>query len=184
MAPPPPQTPNPDFSRISRFSTRKQSLCEGGVRWGKVGCLDYQFLDGSMRKTQPVCGANTMMWVLQEEMVPAATAVRFLTRVRNPPRTPESNLFQVRQVSPSGKRKSSRMITGYAIVPELSGVTVQWGGWMRMAGVGWGWGKFRLGSAVGTECWNISDNVLRRKQGFWNLFVGSRHMLYGGRGQQ
>jgi hypothetical protein len=91
---------------------------------GDARCPDYQYLDGSMRKTVPVCGANTMTWVLQEEMVPAGTAVRFLVRVKNPPRTPERNLFQVRQISPTGRRKSSRMINGYAIIPELSGVHV------------------------------------------------------------
>jgi hypothetical protein len=91
---------------------------------GDDRCPDYQYLDGSMRKTVPVCGGNTMTWYLQEEMVPSGTAIRFLTRVKNPPSTPDSNLFQVRQISPTGKRKSSRMIPGYAIIPELDSVRI------------------------------------------------------------
>jgi len=92
---------------------------------GDSRCPEYQFLDGSMRKTTPVCGANTMMWLLQEEMVPAGTPIVFLVKVKNPPRTPTKNLFQVRQVSANGRRKSSRMIEGYDIIPELEKVEVK-----------------------------------------------------------
>jgi uncharacterized protein (UPF0333 family) len=91
---------------------------------GDAQCPSYQYLDGNLRKTIPICGANTISWLLEEEEVPAGTAVRFLVRVQNPPRTPDLNLFQLRQVAPTGKRKSSRMIPGYLIIPELASVVV------------------------------------------------------------
>jgi hypothetical protein len=87
-------------------------------------CPQYQVLAGSLRKTIPTCGANTMSWLLQEEIIPEGTGVRFLVYVTNPPSTPDTNLFQVRQMSPGGKRKSSRMIMGYDIIPELPNVVL------------------------------------------------------------
>jgi len=91
---------------------------------GDSRCPEYLYLDGSMRRTIPDCGANTISWHLMEETIPAHTAVRFLVQVVNPPSTPEDNLFQLRQVGANGQRKSSRMIPGFSIIPELENAKV------------------------------------------------------------
>lgn len=91
---------------------------------GDSRCPEYLYLDGSMRRTVPECGANMMSWHLLEETIPQRTAVRFLVQVVNPPSTPTDNLFQIRQVAADGRRKSSRMIPGFSIIPELENAKV------------------------------------------------------------
>lgn len=86
---------------------------------GDRRCPQYVFLDGAMTKTVPTCSANIISWVLMDESIPALSPVRFMVQVQNPPRTPTINLFQVRQLDANGTRKSSRMLEGYEIVPEL-----------------------------------------------------------------
>eukprot|EP00434_Breviolum_minutum_P017959 symbB.v1.2.015837.t1/scaffold1189.1/size132999/2 len=87
---------------------------------GDRRCPQYVFLDGAMTKTVPTCSANIISWVLMDESIPALSPVRFMVQVQNPPRTPTINLFQVRQLDANGTRKSSRMLEGYEIVPELA----------------------------------------------------------------
>lgn len=87
---------------------------------GDRRCPQYVFLDGAMTKTIPTCSANIISWHLMDESIPALSPVRFMVQVQNPPRTPTINLFQVRQVDMNGTRKSSRMLEGYEIVPELA----------------------------------------------------------------
>jgi hypothetical protein len=91
---------------------------------GDSRCPEYTYVDGSLRLTVPKCGANSIKWELQYESIPALTAVRFIVNVKNPAETPELNEFQVRHLDPSGERKSSRMIRGYTIIPELVDVSV------------------------------------------------------------
>lgn len=86
---------------------------------GDSRCPEYLYLDGSLRRTIPECGANSISWLLAEETVPQRTAIRFMVQVQNPPETPIDNFFQVRHTSPDGTRKASRMIPGFAIIPEL-----------------------------------------------------------------
>jgi hypothetical protein len=91
---------------------------------GDSRCPGYTYIDGSLRLTVPKCGANSIVWHLQYESIPALTAVRFLVNVKNPPMTPVLNEFQVRHTAPNGERKSSRMVPGYQIIPELQDITV------------------------------------------------------------
>eukprot|EP00971_Amphidinium_carterae_P289734 5753261-Amphidinium_carterae.1 len=96
-------------------------------RRGSSLCYDYIFLQGSLQRTIPTCQANLMRWVLEEEVVPADTAIVFLVEVTNPMETPEVgvNYFQVRQIMPDGTQASSAKIPGYSIIPRLQEVAVE-----------------------------------------------------------
>eukprot|EP00913_Durusdinium_trenchii_P017665 g16604.t1 len=72
---------------------------------GDRRCPQYVFLDGAMRKTIPTCSANIISWHLMDESIPAMSSVRFMVQVQNPPMTPSSNLFQLRQIDANGTRK-------------------------------------------------------------------------------
>eukprot|EP00930_Biecheleria_cincta_P035419 TRINITY_DN24361_c0_g2_i1.p1 TRINITY_DN24361_c0_g2~~TRINITY_DN24361_c0_g2_i1.p1 ORF type:complete len:3364 (+),score=509.29 TRINITY_DN24361_c0_g2_i1:80-10171(+) len=87
---------------------------------GDSRCPRYVFLDGAMTKTMPVCSANIITWKLEDESIPKLSAIRFMAQVRNPPETPSINLFQVKQTDVNGTVRSSRMIAGYEIIPELN----------------------------------------------------------------
>mmetsp|Transcript_37719 Transcript_37719/g.68199 ORF Transcript_37719/g.68199 Transcript_37719/m.68199 type:complete len:1272 (+) Transcript_37719:2-3817(+) len=91
---------------------------------GDVRCHEYVFLDGSMTKTVPSCSANTITWKLTDESIPATSGIRFMVQVQNPGETPALNLFQVRQISADGVKKSSRMIAGFEIIPQLRSPSV------------------------------------------------------------
>jgi len=91
---------------------------------GDSRCPGYVFLGGAMRNTVPTCGANTIQWFLSQESIPAASAVSFMTQVQNPPFSPEVNLFQVAHLASDGTFLSSRMIPGFAIVPQLTNPSV------------------------------------------------------------
>lgn len=85
---------------------------------GDSRCPQYVYLDGPMRLTQPICGANTVNWVLVRESVPQGFSSNFLIQARNPPSTPADNWFSLYHLDPNGVRKSSRRIAGFPIIPQ------------------------------------------------------------------
>ncbi|CAE7865160.1 MGLL [Symbiodinium necroappetens] len=113
---------NMSFPDIVAIGDRLQIVAPVSYMFSEPGdrrCPQYVFLDGAMTKTVPSCSANTINWHLMDESIPAQSPVRFMVQVQNPPQTPVINLFQVRQMDANGTVKTSRMISGYEIVPEL-----------------------------------------------------------------
>jgi len=91
---------------------------------GKSECIYYKHILGQLTRTQPSCMANMVTWRLTDEQVAPYQDIVFTIRVINPEATPSPNLFRIRQQSESGVQKSSKVIPGYKIIPDLRDVKI------------------------------------------------------------
>jgi hypothetical protein len=91
---------------------------------GNNRCIGYKHILGPLTRTQPTCSANMITWKLIDERVPPYQDVVFTVQITNPESTPQDNLFRIRQLSESGVQKSSKVIPGYLIIPDLRDVKI------------------------------------------------------------
>ncbi|CAK0879676.1 unnamed protein product [Prorocentrum cordatum] len=115
------------FPSVVDFGESVRVVAPVSFYFGTIGdaiCPQYAHLSGSLALTVPVCAANTITWTLEQETVPAYSPSTFLVQLRNPGTTPQTNMFQVRHLAADGSRKSSRIVSGFSIVPELVALAV------------------------------------------------------------
>eukprot|EP00746_Dinoflagellata_sp_MGD_P124956 gnl/MRDRNA2_/MRDRNA2_59633_c0_seq1.p1 gnl/MRDRNA2_/MRDRNA2_59633_c0~~gnl/MRDRNA2_/MRDRNA2_59633_c0_seq1.p1 ORF type:complete len:1560 (-),score=227.11 gnl/MRDRNA2_/MRDRNA2_59633_c0_seq1:327-4619(-) len=91
---------------------------------GNNRCIRYKHIVGPLVRTQPICNQNMISWKLEDERVPSNQDVVFSVQLTNPDNTPQDNLFTIRQKGENGVQKSSKVIPGYLIIPDLRGVQI------------------------------------------------------------
>jgi hypothetical protein len=91
---------------------------------GNNKCIQYKHITGPLVRTQPLCEQNMITWKLQDERVAPNKDVVFNLQIKNPDNTPLDNLFKIRQIGDNGVQKSSKVIPGYLIIPDLKSVQI------------------------------------------------------------